>query len=352
MTIILTDKDETNNWGEDQGDDNHIYYADGDGKHFLIGNPYMYPLDVQKFFSGNLKEGSTTESVFEPKYWTLQDGASTATVGTPDVDFDDANAISKLGQIAPMQAFFVELKNELKDGEQLKVTFTTSMMAEQAATKSMDTKSFIATNPALTITAERGEVRSVAKLLTSDKAENGYRASEDAVVLLDSELDAPMVYTVAGSRAAQVNAVKKISNIGLGVYNAGDDEATLTISGISRMATPLYLYDAATRQSTRLEGDSYELRVSGDSHGRYFLRDAELGDELENTISIYSARPGEVIVSSLRPVKDIRVFALNGSQVRRLSVNTTRYTFTLPAGIYLIQATDGERGQTEKVLVR
>ena len=161
-----------------------------------------------------------------------------------------------------------------------------------------------------------------------------------------------MVYTVAGSRAAQVNAVKKISNIGLGVYNAGDDEATLTISGISRMATPLYLYDAATRQSTRLEGDSYELRVSGDSHGRYFLRDAELGDELENTISIYSARQGEVIVSSLRPVKDIRVFALNGSQVRRFSVNTTRYTFTLPAGIYMIQATDGECGQTEKVLVR
>lgn len=251
-----------------------------------------------------------------------------------------------------MQAFFVELKEPLTGDAKLEVKFTTSMMAEQATTKSMDTKSYAATNPTLTITAERGETRSVAKLLTSDKAENGYRASEDAVVLLDSELDAPMVYTVAGSRAAQVNAVKKISNIGLGVYNAGDDEATLTISGISRMATPLYLYDAATRQSTRLEGDSYELRVSGDSHGRYFLRDAELGDELENTISIYSARQGEVIVSSLRPVKDIRVFALNGSQVRRFSVNTTRYTFTLPAGIYLIQATDGERGQTEKVLVR
>ena len=351
VTIILTDKDDTNIWGKDQGD-NHIYYADGDGEHFLIGNPYMYPLDIQKFFSGNLKEGTTTnESIFEPKYWTLQDGTSTATVGTPDVSWETTGSTT-LGQIAPMQAFFVELKTQLRDNEELEVKFTPSMMVEQATTRSVETKSYSATNPTLTITAERGETRSVAKLLTSDKAENGYRASEDAVVLLDSELDAPMVYTVSGSRAAQVNAVKKISNIGLGVYNAGDDEATLTISGISRMATPLYLYDAATRQSTRLEGDSYELRVSGDSHGRYFLRDAELGDELENTISIYSARQGEVIVSSLRPVKDIRVFALNGSQVRRLSVNTTRYTFTLPAGIYLIQATDGERGQTEKVLVR
>ena len=334
--------------------------VDGDNQHFLVGNPYMAYLDMDEFFGGN-------SSVLAKKYWLLENGTSKAVVGTPDVDWkgnetEDATDGGTIdGLIPPMTAFFVELANTSTTTQadnagaetSIAITFTPDMMAKRPqSTAETKAASFAATNPTLTITAERGETRSVAKLLTSDKAENGYRASEDAVVLLDSELDAPMVYTVAGSRAAQVNAVKKISNIGLGVYNAGDDEATLTISGISRMATPLYLYDAATRQSTRLEGDSYELRVSGDSHGRYFLRDAELGDELENTISIYSARPGEVIVSSLRPVKDIRVFALNGSQVRRFSVNTTRYTFTLPAGIYLIQATDGERGQTEKVLVR
>ena len=333
--------------------------VDGDNQHFLVGNPYMAYLDMDAFFGGN--------SVLAKKYWLLGNGTSKAVVGTPDVDWkgnetEDATNGGMIDDlIPPMTAFFVELDNTSTATQadnagaetSITITFTPDMMAKRPqSTAETKAASFAATNPTLTITAERGETRSVAKLLTSDKAENGYRASEDAVVLLDSELDAPMVYTVAGSRAAQVNAVKKISNIGLGVYNAGDDEATLTISGISRMATPLYLYDAATRQSTRLEGDSYELRVSGDSHGRYFLRDAELGDELENTISIYSARQGEVIVSSLRPVKDIRVFALNGSQVRRFSVNTTRYTFTLPAGIYLIQATDGERGQTEKVLVR
>ena len=327
--------------------------ADGDGKHFLIGNPYMGYLKMTGK-GGFLTENS--EVLASNKFWTLDRKNGSIVVGTPDVtDWGSADGAHIIMDgtdtyVAPMTAFFVELKDDATDKE---VTFKTLMIAQKpTTTENVYTKSFAATNPTLTITAERGETRSVAKLLTSDKAENGYRASEDAVVLLDSELDAPMVYTVAGSRAAQVNAVKKISNIGLGVYNAGDDEATLTISGISRMATPLYLYDAATRQSTRLEGDSYELRVSGDSHGRYFLRDAELGDELENTISIYSARSGEVIVSSLRPVKDIQVFALNGSQVRRFSVNTTRYTFTLPAGIYLIQATDGERGQTEKVLVR
>lgn len=253
-----------------------------------------------------------------------------------------------------MTAFFVELEDGLTENANKEITFKTSMIAQKPAdgTDNVYTKSYSATNPPLTITAERGETKSVAKLLTSDKADNGYEASEDAVVLLDSELDAPMVYTVSGSRAAQVNAVKKISNIGLGVYNAGDDEATLTISGISRMATPLYLYDAATRQSTRLEGDSYELRVSGDSHGRYFLRDAELGDELENTISIYSAQRGQVIVSALQPVKDIKVFNVSGALVRQFSVNTTQYTFPIQSGLYIIYASDGEQEHTEKVIVR
>ena len=83
-----------------------------------------------------------------------------------------------------------------------------------------------------------------------------------------------MVYTVSGSKAAQVNAVKSIRNIGLGVYNETNDEVTLTIEGLSRLAEPLYLYDAHTRKSVKLEDDSYSLQVAGDSHGRYFLRDS------------------------------------------------------------------------------
>lgn len=325
--------------------------VDGDGTHFLVGNPFMTYLNMNVFFTNN-------SDVLESKYWTLSDGTTKAVVGTPDVEWTgnetengtDDSTIK--GFIKPMTAFFVEKKATAAKND---IVFTTSMMADKAtatAASNTTTRSYSATNPTLTITAERGETRSVAKLLTSDKADNGYRASEDAVVLLDSELDAAMVYTVSGSRAAQVNAMKEISNVGLGVYNENDDEATVTISGLSRMASPLYLYDARTRQSVELSGDSYTMQITGDSHGRYYLRNSAMADELENTISIYSARPGEVIVSALQPVKDIRVFALNGSQVRRFSVNTTSYTFTLPAGIYLIQATDGERGQTEKVLVR
>lgn len=318
--------------------------VDGDGTHFLVGNPFMTYLNMETFLDAN-------KEVLAPKYWTLANGAPNASVGTPDVDFEVG---STNGTVAPMQAFFVELKSDAaKASTDANITFTPAMMSATAVSATeATTKSASATNPVITLTAERGDVKSKASLLAYDKADNGYKADEDAVVLLDSELDAPMVYTVSGSKAAQVNAVKSIRNIGLGVYNETNDEVTLTIEGLSRLAEPLYLYDAHTRKSVKLEDDSYSLRVAGDSHGRYFLRDSELGSELENTISIYSARRGQVIVSSLRPVKEIKVFGLNGSQVRQFSVNTTQYSFDLPAGIYMIHASDGEQAHTEKVIVR
>ena len=181
---------------------------------------------------------------------------------------------------------------------------------------------------------------------------DGYKVDEDAVVLLDSELDALMVYTVAGSLAAQVNAVKNIHNIGLGLYNDSREEVTITINGLSRLANRLYLYDAHTGKSVKMESDSYSMTIGGDSHGRYYLCDSELDSELDNAISIQSTQRGRVIVSAIRPVKEIKVFSLSGSQVCGFSVNSTQYGFDLSAGIYMIYASDGEREHTEKVIVR
>lgn len=317
--------------------------VDGDDKHFLVGNPFMTYLDMEKFFKAN-------KDVLAPKYWTLANGAPNAVVGMPDINFEGESAN---GTVEPMQAFFVELKEEETLAESTSITFNADMMsANKVEPIEVATKSTSATHPVITLTAERGNEKSIARLLTSDRADNGYKADEDAVVLLDSELDAPMVYTVSGSRAVQVNAVKSVKNIGLGVFSESNDEVTVTIEGLSRMAEPLYLYDAQTRKSVKLDSDSYSLTLSGDSHGRYFLRDSALGSELENTISIYSARQGQVIVSALRPVKEIKVFGLNGSLARRFSVNTTQYTFNLPAGIYMIYASDGEQEHTEKIIVR
>lgn len=350
IIITLIDSDEKNTWGDNNE------YADGDGKHFLLGNPYMYPLDVEKFFSGNLKEGFSGESVFAPKYWILQDGTSTATVGTPDVGFgEDTGTIGDLGQIPPMTAFFVELNDSLDADASLKVTFTTDMMADNAeTTRRVETKSLTASNPILTLAAERGETRSVARLLTSDKGHDAYEASEDAVILLDSELDAPMVYTVAGDVAAQFNTMQSIKNVPLGVYADKGEEVELTIRGISQFAEKLYLYDAVTKQSTPLDDDSYTFRVTGPSHGRFTLT-SQNRISAESDICVYSPTPRQLLVLSApeEPLQRVQVYDMSGRMVTsRDNIRNTTCQLTVPSGIYVVYAENETGNVRVKVRVR
>lgn len=326
--------------------------VDGDGTHFLVGNPYMTYLNMSEFFNENAKKDNP---VLVKKYWLLENGASKAIVGTPDVKWEN-NETEKdpiSGFIPPMTAFFVELSDNA--GNDKTIEFTTAMMAAKPTiTDNVYTKSYSASNPILTLTAERGETRSVARLLTSDKGHDAYEASEDAVLLLDSELDAPMVYTVAGDVAAQFNTMQSIKNVPLGVYNKEGDEVTLTISGLSRLVEPLYLYDAWTGKSKELTDDSYQLTVEGESLGRYYLRNEALASELESTISIYSLQPGEIVAaSSGAALRQVRVYSVNGELVtQRSAVGQTACRLSVPRGaIYMIYAED-TKGNSQSVKLR
>lgn len=322
----------------------------GEHRHFLVGNPYMTYLDMNVFFNMNQN--------LEKKFWTLV--RNSTSVGTPDVTvWSEANGYhdhtDKTAQsyVAPMTAFFVELSDNA--GNDKTIEFTTAMMAAKpTTTDNVYTKSYSASNPILTLTAERGETRSVARLLTSDKGHDEYEASEDAVLLLDSELDAPMVYTVAGDVAAQFNTMQSIKNVPLGIYNKKGDEVTLTISGLSRLVEPLYLYDAWTGKSKELTGDSYQLTVEGESLGRYYLRNEALASELESTISIYSLQPGEIVAASSGAVlRQVRVYSVNGELVtQRSAVGQTACRLSVPRGaIYMIYAED-MKGNSQSVKLR
>lgn len=334
--------------------------ADKNKRHFLIGNPYMAYLNMDEFFKKNTN--------LSKKYWALREGTQTAIVGTPDVNWtgnetEGAEGSTITGYIAPMEAFFVELAEASTQAEDettpvtMKVTFTPTMMAAQAtatATASTPgTRSHSATAPMLTLTAERNGQKGRSVITLRDNADNTYQPQEDAVVLLDSELDAPVAYSVAGNRAAQVNALRSIDNIPVGVYNSCKGDVSLTIEGISQLAEPLYLYDSYTRSSTLLEGDSYTLDLSGESHGRYYLRSSATGSIDTNTITIYSVKNGKVIVSSTEEVRNIKVYSLNGTQIKEMNINTTQHTFNLPKGIYIVRAKgNADAVKTEKVMVR
>ena len=183
--------------------------VDGDGTHFLVGNPYMAYLDMNKFFS------ETNLNVLAKKYWTLaEDGSETAAVGTPDVEWTGG---AEAGYIAPMRAFFVEKAQGVTDETALEITFSPDMVAdkETATTTTLATKSYEATNPQLILTASSKQGKSVSVVTKRSDASNQYESDKDAVTLLDSELDAPTVYTVAGNYAAAVNAIHDYKNVPL-----------------------------------------------------------------------------------------------------------------------------------------
>lgn len=324
--------------------------VDGDGNHFLIGNPYMAYLDMSKFF--------TTNTGLANKYWTLDNG--TVIVGTPDVNWENGQSY---GYIAPMQAFFVEREgysttetqaDEGAANEDLTVTFNIDMtVAKPTSTEGeTTTRAFKATNPQLTILAKGAEGKSVSFVVQSDFAENVYMSDEDAVALLDSELKIPMVYTVAGNCAAAVNKVKDMQNIPLGVYAEEDEEVEVTIEGMSQFVDSLYLHDALTGKSVLLDGDIYTLRVNGENHGRYTIT-TKGGITVESNICVYSPSSNNLMIaaSPSETLEQVRVFDMSGRMVEnRVDLGSSNCRLRVASGIYIVYAKT-EAGET-KVKVR
>ena len=327
--------------------------VDNDGAHFLVGNPYMAYLNMSEFLKAN-------NSVLAEKYWTIDNGK--VIVGTPDVvgttgEWPDAQTA---GYVAPMQAFFVEsvdynpgtTRAEGETTEAKKVTFNASMtVAAATATTNGGTKSFSAVNPILTLTATSKQGQSRAAVVQKSDASNQYEADKDAVALLDSEIDAPMAYTVAGNYAAAVNAIHDYKNVPLGVYAKDGEEVELSIEGASQLVSPLYLYDAVTRSTTPIDGDSFTLKLTGSSHGRYFLTTDE-GIKAEGDIRIYSPADGQLIIASTPSdaLKQVQVYDLNGRMVEsRQNVGTATCQLYVPGGIYIVRV-QSEQGEAQAKL--
>ena len=352
----ITDKTEQPNLADLDADGSmtlDLSTVDNDGNHFLIGNPYMAYLNMEQFLEAN-------KTILAKKYWTV-DGKGGIIVGTPDVVWPKDSELTS-GYIAPMQAFFVERKGYTPPTETttradetattLEVTFNAGMtVSATEVTTSDDTKSFSAVNPILTLTATSKQGQSRAAVVQKSDASNQYEADKDAVALLDSELDAPMAYTVAGSYAAAVNAIHDYKNVPLGVYAKDGEEVELSIEGASQLVSPLYLYDAVTRSTTPIDGDSFTLNLTGSSHGRYFLTTDE-GIKAEGDIRIYSPADGQLIIASTPSdrLKQVQVYDLNGRMVEsRQNVGTATCQLYVPGGIYIVRV-QSEQGEAQAKL--
>lgn len=303
--------------------------ANGDNEYYLVGNPFMAYLNMDKFFEGNSNLNKT--------YWVLSEG--TQYVGNEWMTTGTNNVI------APLQSFFV------KKGSANEVTFTTDMQALDATT--VETRS---TMPALTIIATDKEGHeSRAAIIYDNTAAANYVENEDAELFLDPSLEnTPMIYTVAGTMATSINQTPELYNIPIGVYSDSKEQVTLSFRGISGFNSAT-IYDAEKRTETLID-ETRTLMIPARTSGRYFLRaSAPTGNEqikAHNAFLIYTIGSGRVmVIAENAPLETIRAYTMNGTLIRHIQASGMQQEFTLPAGIYVITATDRD-GLQETAKIR
>lgn len=329
-----------------------VQLSDGNN-YYLVGNPYMATLSMYKFLKAN-PSLSSSFYVYENgvlKLYNKLDMASNTYESKNDV------------KISPMQSFFVRLK----DGQSAdQFNFTSAMTVDRevfGGVKTASDESQDQVSLSLTAVSASG-YSSRSKIVIDANASEDYDEAEDAPLLYDAQLkEVPVVYTVAGDEAVALNSLPNIDWMPLGVVGASSDvesgdagssansaSVLLAIDGISRLSSPLYLYDAATRKYQELK-EGEEVKVQVNEHGRYFLtqtrsttgiEDAEMG---ESDVKIYSPSRGLIVVSKVSAplLNKVEVYTLDGRLVASrkaegaASVSIPVVSTASPQEVYIIK---------------
>jgi len=346
-----------------------VQLQDGNN-YYLVGNPYMATLSMYKFLKANPSLQSSFY-VYENgvlKLYNKLDMASNTYESKNDV------------KISPMQSFFVRL-NDGQSASQL--NFTSAMTVDREVFGGVKTASDVGQDQvSLTLTAASASgYSSRSKVVLDANASEDYDEAEDAQLLYDAQLkEVPVVYTVAGDEAVALNSLPSIDWMPLGVVGASSDvesedagnsanlaSVLLAIDGVSRLSSPLYLYDAATRKYQEIK-DGEEVKVQANEHGRYFLtqtrsttgiEDAEVD---ESDVKIYSPARGLIVVSKVSAplLNKVEVYTLDGKLVATrkaegaASVSIPVVSTASPQEVYIIKVSmqDTQATITRKLSLR
>lgn len=347
-----------------------VKLSDGNN-YYLVGNPYMATLSMYKFLKANPSLQSSFY-VYENGVLKLYDKLDMSTT-----TYESKNDV----KISPMQSFFVRLKNDGQSASQL--NFTSAMTVDREVFGGVKTASDEGQDQvSLTLTAASASgYSSRSKVVLDANASEDYDEAEDAQLLYDAQLkEVPVVYTVAGDEAVALNSLPSIDWMPLGVVGAssgvesGDAGSSansasvlLAIDGVSRLSSPLYLYDAATRKYQEIK-DGEEVKVQANEHGRYFLtqtrsttgiENAEMG---ESDVKIYSPVRGLIVVSKVSAplLNKVEVYTLDGRLVASrkaegaASVSIPVVSTASPQEVYIIKVSmqDTQATITRKLSLR
>ena len=346
-----------------------VKLSDGNN-YYLVGNPYMATLSMYKFLKANPS--------LQSSFYVYEDGALKLynKLDMATTTYESKNDV----KISPMQSFFVRLK----DGQVAsQLNFTSAMTVDREVFGGVKTASDEG-QVSLTLTAASASgYSSRSKVVLDANASEDYDEAEDAQLLYDDQLkEVPIVYTVAGDEAVALNSLPSIDWMPLGVVGAssgiesGETGSTgssasvlLAIDGVSRLSSPLYLYDAATRKYQEIK-EGEEIKVQSNEHGRYFLTQTrnttgiEEAEVDERNVRIYSPARGLIVVSKLggAPLNKVEVYTLDGRLVAAkkaegaasVSIPVSSSSSSSSQGIYIIKVSvmDTQATITRKLSLR
>lgn len=302
-------------------------------QYLLLGNPYLSSLDMKKVMALN-------SDLFEQKYWTLDKGKQTAAITTDNDKWTSTNADGSL-TVGPRQGFIVKLKTA-PAASGTEVTFKFNASATSFANNVLSaTTSSAAYSPSLRRSSTIALLPiggSVATVNVKPSASEGFLATEDAELLLDTNLGNEgqvQAYTSAGNRATSINSTPSADNIPVGILGRRGESVKVSISG----AEGLSLYDAVTRETTPLSGHTTEVEMEGDAIGRYFLRSssASIDDAAPAVVSATALGNGRLVVSTTgASLGSVAVYSSDGRLAARADEPSRSHMFSLTPGIYAI----------------
>lgn len=312
---------------------------------YLVANPYTCSISMAKFFEANTD--------LQNAIWIVENGVVKAISST------------ELGKqnyaIQPTQSFFVKKNASATIRE---VRFTSTMCVDRTITPGLLMASDYVKSIEATTENSNGQT-SKARIALRPEASADYDDEEDVDLLYDQNLkDIPQVYTVAGNEAVAVNAVPELSWIPLGIVSQQAEEVSLTLKGVNKLDTPVYLYDAASASFTELhEGEA--VKVKAGDHGRYFLTQTRTttgidrieAEEQSAPVKVYSPAAGMIVVSALGGEKldKVQVFTMDGKMVHSYQLpDKQRMILRVSSGIYIVKASTQSCAQAkgQKISVR
>ena len=318
------------------------------GQFFLVGNPFMANLDVKKFLAANTQ----FNSIFCYQY---VDGAIQGT-----------NLTAPGSQVLrPMHAMFVQTKSNVT---QTTVRFTPDMIATSGSSVPTRAKALAPMHhdPILTLTANLGGAVASTIIVENNSANAEFNEVEDAqLFMLDAELTPIGLYSVASQKALLYNSVADIINIPISIMvldSARISETfALTFSGIDNFDETLYLYDAYYDLMYPLFDEltlDLELPYAGEI--RYYITRNQAPDgpttDIDNLsdakLLVVSTTQGATIIAN-ENILSIAIYDITGRKLNEINnINTERYQFTMPLGVYMLQINTESNTLTEKIIIK